>query len=107
MDIVITRRYTVEVFLFVPMTTIQVRTKAGLKKSAQQVLDTLGLDLSTAINMYLVQIVVKQGIPFEIRTENGFTPAQEQEILQEIAWAKKYGKKYTSTKEMFDDILAE
>lgn len=89
------------------MTTIQVRTDEKMKKAAQAILGKLGLDLSTAINMYLVQIVAKKGIPFQILTENGLTPAEEQEILKEMAWAKKYGKRYTSTKAMFDDILSE
>lgn len=87
------------------MSTIQVRTDERTKKSAQRILDKLGLDLSTAINIYLVQIIEKQGIPFEILTENGMTPAQEKKILQEMEWAKKHGKRYKTAKEMHDDIL--
>lgn len=87
------------------MTTIQVRTPEKTKKSAMQILEKLGLDLSTAINIYLVQIIEKQGIPFEVVTENGLTPAEEEKILKELAWAKKHGKRYSSTKEMFKDIL--
>lgn len=70
-----------------------------------RILEKLGLDLSTAINIYLVQIIAKKGIPFEILTENGMTPAAERKILEEMAWAKKYGKRYSSTKAMFKDIL--
>jgi len=88
-------------------TTIQVRSKRETKKAAQQILKKLGLDLSTAINMYLMQIIIKKGIPFEILTENGFTPAEEEKILKETEWARKYGKRYSSTKEMFKDILGE
>lgn len=87
------------------MATLHVRTNEKRKKSAQQILDKLGLDLSTAINMYLVQIIVKQGIPFEILTENGFTVEEEKKILKEIAWAEKHGKRYRSAKELHDDIL--
>jgi len=89
------------------MTTIQVRTEEKTKKTAMQILDKLGLDLSTAINIYLVKIIEKKGIPFSVVTENGLTPAQEKKILKEIAWAKKHGKRYRSTKEMFKDILEE
>lgn len=88
-------------------TTIQVRTNQATKKTAQLILAKLGLDLSTAINIYLVQIIEKQGIPFEVVTENGMTPAAEEKILKELAWAKKHGKRYTSAKEMHDDILHE
>lgn len=68
---------------------------------------TLGLDLSTAINIYLVQIIEKQGIPFEIVTENGLTPQEEKKILKEIAWAKKHGKRYKSAKDLHKAILKE
>jgi len=87
------------------MTTIQVRTEEGTKKTVMQILERLGLDLSTAINIYLVQIIERNGIPFEVVTENGLTKNEEKKILQELAWAKKYGKKYASTKAMFKDIL--
>ncbi|OGJ63895.1 hypothetical protein A3C37_03165 [Candidatus Peribacteria bacterium RIFCSPHIGHO2_02_FULL_53_20] len=89
------------------MTTIQVRTEDKTKKAAQLILRKLGLDLSTAINIYLVQIIEKNGIPFEILTENGLTPAEEEEILKELAWAKKHGKSYASAKKLHEAILGE
>ena len=89
------------------MTTIQVRTPEKTKRLAQKILKDLGLDLSTAINIYLVQIIEKNGIPFEIITENGMTPAAERKILKEIAWAEKHGKSYKTAKEMHEDILKE
>jgi len=47
-------------------TNINVRTDSELKSKAQAILDDLGLDLSTAINVFLKQIVYKEAIPFEI-----------------------------------------
>lgn len=88
-------------------TTIQVRTNSATKKGAQHILHSLGMDLSTAINIYLVQIIEKQGIPFDIVTENGFTLEQERSILADIESAKKSRKKYASAKEMHRAILGE
>ncbi len=88
-------------------TTIQIRTKQNVKKGAQKILSTLGLDLSTAINMYLVQVIRHKGVPFEVRTENGMTPAAEAAILAEMKWAEKYGKRYSSIEEAHRDILGE
>jgi DNA-damage-inducible protein J len=88
-------------------TTIQIRTKANVKKDAQKILHALGLDLSTAINMYLQQVIIRKGIPFTMLTENGMTPKREAELLKEAAWAMKHGKRYSSTEEMFKDILGE
>lgn len=89
------------------MTTIQVRAPAKTKKAAQVILKNLGLDMSTAINMYLVQIVAKKGIPFEILTENGLTDAEEKEILKDMAWAKKHGERFHSAEELHAAILKE
>lgn len=47
-------------------TTITVRTDTKLKADAQQILASLGMDMSTAINVFLRQVVRRQAIPFEI-----------------------------------------
>lgn len=38
-----------------------------LKKSAQELYSDLGLDLSTAVNLFLKQSLREQKIPFEIK----------------------------------------
>lgn len=45
---------------------INVNVDAKLKNDANTVLKELGLNMSSAINMFLVQVVKKNGIPFEI-----------------------------------------
>lgn len=45
---------------------INVNVDAKLKNDANAVLKELGLNMSSAINMFLVQVVKKNGIPFEI-----------------------------------------
>lgn len=45
---------------------INVNVDSDLKKKATNVLNDLGLNMSTAINMFLKQIVKRDGIPFEI-----------------------------------------
>lgn len=47
-------------------TNINIRTDSELKAKAQIVLSELGLDMSTAINVFLTQVVYKNAIPFEI-----------------------------------------
>jgi len=47
-------------------TNINIRTDRELKARAQSVLTDLGLDMSTAINVFLRQVVYRQAIPFEI-----------------------------------------
>ena len=86
--------------------TVQLRIDAATKSKAQKVLKELGLDLSSAVKLFLTQVVYSSSIPFRIRTENGFTPAQERRIIKETEWAKKYGKKFTSARAMIDDMLS-
>jgi DNA-damage-inducible protein J len=47
-------------------TNINIRTTKELKTNASQVLRSMGLDMSTAVNLFLVQVVNKNAIPFEI-----------------------------------------
>ena len=54
------------------MTTanINVRTDAALKAQAQQIFESIGLDLSTAINLFLKQTVKANNLPFIVGTSN-------------------------------------
>ncbi len=71
------------------MATIQVRIDEKTKKSAKKVLDKVGMDMSSAVKIYFKQIVLTQGIPFSILTENGLTVEQEREILKASDEAKR------------------
>ncbi len=42
---------------------------AEVKKQAQELFADLGMDLSTAINIYLKKALAEQGIPFEVSRE--------------------------------------
>jgi DNA-damage-inducible protein J len=57
----------------VPTTNINIRTDSELKAKSQTVLTDLGLDMSTAINVFLKQIVYRKAIPFEIAKPSGKT----------------------------------
>mgnify|MGYP001584879099 CR=1 FL=1 len=86
------------------MSYIQLRVDDKTKNSAKKVLDELGVDMSSAIKVYLRQIVINQGIPFRLVTKNGFTPEEERDILEVSEEAKK-GKNVTkamSPKEAID-----
>jgi len=71
------------------MSTLQVRIDGETKKSAKKVLDKIGMDMSSAVKVYFKQIVITQGIPFQLLTENGLTIQQEQEILKASEEAKR------------------
>lgn len=52
---------------------LNVNLDSKLKKDTAETLETLGLDFTTAINIYFKQIVSKQKIPFEISAPKYFS----------------------------------
>ena len=49
------------------MANINIRIDDDLKKEAETLFNDLGLNMTTAIGLFLKQCVFCQGIPFEIR----------------------------------------
>ena len=47
-------------------TAINVNVDSKIKEEATNILKGLGLNMSTAINMFLAQVVKRDGIPFEV-----------------------------------------
>ena len=45
---------------------VNIRTTSELKDRANNVLSRLGLDMSTAVNLFLTQVVDKDAIPFPL-----------------------------------------
>ncbi len=43
------------------------RVEPGVKEQAEQVLNELGIPMSNAVNMFLKQVVLQRGIPFEVK----------------------------------------
>jgi len=48
---------------------------AETKARAQELLADLGMDLSTAVNIFLRQMVYEKAIPFEIRRDSRSAPS--------------------------------
>lgn len=53
------------------MAYIHVRTDGNLKNRVQKILKKMGLDMSTAVNLYLVKIDLTKDIPFKVSADNG------------------------------------
>lgn len=85
--------------------TIQLRIDSRTKSQAQNILKKLGTDLSSAMKLFLSQVIRTKSIPFVVRTVNGFTPEYEQMILDELK-SMKAGNEitYKSAKEFLADM---
>lgn len=51
------------------MAVLQIRVDDELKKQASIIFDELGLDLSTAIRMFLKKAVIERGLPFDTKID--------------------------------------
>ena len=47
-------------------TTINIRTDSEIKSQAQEILSALGLDLTTAVNLFLRQVICRQSVSFDV-----------------------------------------
>lgn len=84
-------------------TLINVNVDTKVKEEATSILKGLGLNMSTAINMFLAQVVKRDGIPFEI-----VNPKPSKELLEALQEIEDYknGKiqldSFKTTKELFE-----
>lgn len=46
---------------------INMRVNSKIKKESEEVLNELGLSISSAIDLYLIQIIKERGIPFNLK----------------------------------------
>ena len=81
---------------------VQARTTTSLKNSASDILDELGLNMSTYINMALKQLVIQRGIPFDTKLNSAYTV---EETVDEVATTIKM-EGLTPTQDELDIIRA-
>ena len=84
---------------------MSIRMDTELKKQADAMLSDMGLNMTTAMNMFLRQVVRQGRIPFEIATDipNAETMAAIKE-MDDMLSGKIPAKRYSSTKELFEDL---
>ncbi len=51
-------------------TNINIKTTEDIKKNAGIILTGLGLNMSSAVNLFLKQVINYRGIPFDLRLPN-------------------------------------
>jgi DNA-damage-inducible protein J len=79
-------------------TDVRSRIEPEIKIRATEVLASCGLNLSDAIRLFLRQVVVQEGLPFEIKVPNATTRAAMLE-----ARAMK-SPRFNSAEALFDDL---
>lgn len=52
-----------------PSTNLNIRTEKEVKEKADQIFSELGLNMTTAINIFLRTVIREHGIPFSLRLD--------------------------------------
>ena len=87
-----------------PVST-NIKIDPELKEQAQDLFESLGMNLTTAVNIFLRQSVREQAIPFRIGE-----PVPNAETLQAIRDARSgvgLSRGFTSVKELMEDLDAD
>ncbi len=82
--------------------TLHIRVEPSVKQKAEKTLNDLGLSITEAVNVFLNQVILNDGIPFEIRK-----PKLNKETMQAIEDTKKgknLSKTFNNVDEMFEEL---
>lgn len=82
----------------------QVRIDEELKKQSMELFAQLGLDMSSAVNVFLKQCVMRGGLPFAVEI-----PQYRSEVLEAMEEARRISKdpntkRYGSFAEALEDL---
>ncbi len=86
-------------------TNLNIRIDEDLKKRAEEIFTELGLNMSTALTVFLRQTVRTNGIPFEMRLE---TPNDETlAAMEDVRLRRNLKGPFNSVKELMEDLDAD
>ncbi len=78
---------------------IRARTDSNLKEKVELIFDKLGLNATSAINIFYKQVLLSRGLPFEVRVPNTTTRKAMKE-----AQAGQTVKGLKSTEDLFRSL---
>jgi DNA-damage-inducible protein J len=81
------------------------RCEPKLKARAARVLANVGVSTTDAITMFLRQVVLRNGLPFEVRVPNAETKRAIEELENPAKRSKL--KRYVATDELFADVALQ
>lgn len=73
-------------------TNLYVRLEPGLKEQAEKILAQLGIPVSNAVNIFLKQVVMQRGIPFDVKLPTAKPVGTA--VLNEVGLNAELGKGY-------------
>ena len=85
-------------------TTMNIRVDSDIKNNAKKIFAELGMDLTTAVNIFLRQSIREHGMPFELKLR---VPNDETvEAIRQVNNKKDLSKPFSSISELMEDLNA-
>lgn len=81
---------------------LHIRVEPNVKERAEETLRDLGLSITEAINVFLNQVILNDGIPFEIKK-----PKYNKETIQameDVKNKKNLSRAFDNVDEMFEEL---
>jgi DNA-damage-inducible protein J len=85
-------------------TNLNIRVDEELKRKAETIFNELGLNMSTAMNMFLRYSVRYGGIPFELRIEK--PNAETLSAIDDVNNNRNMSKTFDSVNDLIEDLNA-
>ena len=86
-----------------PKTSMSIRLDSEVKEQAQQVFNNLGMDMTTAINIFLRQAIQYQGLPFDVRLDENRKLLQ---VLTDLNQNRNMSQSFESVSDLMEDLRA-
>ncbi|HEU7622387.1 addiction module antitoxin, RelB/DinJ family [Streptococcus pneumoniae] len=84
-------------------TSMSIRLDSEVKEQAQQVFSNLGMDMTTAINIFLRQAIQYQGLPFDVRLDEN---RKLLEVLTDLDKNRNMSQSFESISDLMEDLRA-
>ena len=84
-------------------TSMSIRLDSEVKEQAQLVFSNLGMDMTTAINIFLRQAIQYQGLPFDVRLDENRKLLQ---VLTDLDQNRNMSQSFESVSDLMEDLRA-
>ena len=84
-------------------TNLNIRTDKEMKERAEAIFFELGLNMTTAINIFLRQAIQYQGLPFDVRLDES---RKLMEVLADLDQNRNMSQSFVSVSDLMEDLRA-
>ena len=83
--------------------SMSIHLDSEVKEQAQQVFNHLGMDMTTAITIFLRQAIQYQGLPFDVRLDENRKLLQ---VLTDVDQHRNMSQSFESVSNLMEDLRA-